>query len=697
TGIDYHLPIGTAANFELAEIYIESQNGLNYIDVSFSISNQNPVPGGLTVDGVPVDEFLDYGYWTFTPNAGLTAVSYHATIQSKGHTDKGGTEDNYSLINDIGSGWQDLGIHSSATQEYSVTTVKAKRYYLTSFGSYIIGYLSTDVYNPPPVTDELRVKGSFYKVHAWANSTIIGDVVSTNITNNGILDVQNLSDFHTEGGINNEATSLIQLDGNINIEGDWINNATVNSTGEIIFGGNTNQIIGGSNITSFENFTINKSSGNVILNINTIITNTLTLSSGIIETGSNTLICSSTSISDITGYSNSSFIYGNLRKSITTNTETYPLPVGNGTANTNYHLTEFINNNLTGVTALDVSVASISEAGNNVDANLDPLKAIQDGTELVNVLEDAEWEIDPIGSFSGGSFGINLYVDNISNLSSADDFEFCIVKRPSSSTNYADWDAFGSTTTIPNDNMGGRTYITYDGGGFPVGPGYAQRTGYTSFSKFAIAKSDDTPLPIELLSFKAILNNNIVELFWLIATEINNDYFTVEKAIWDNNKEELIWEFVLNKSGAGNSNAVIEYNDVDKYPYTGISYYRLKQTDFDGRYSYSNIVQIKNTDFFNNTNFGLGFTAYPNPSYNKEIIIVSSQSFFPDKELVFEVYDMLGQVVIIKNIVTDNSGNYNFTINNRDKLPSGIYIARISAISTEEELSNSCSNKLIIK
>ncbi|MFH2142408.1 MAG: hypothetical protein ABIJ97_08305, partial [Bacteroidota bacterium] len=40
TGIDYHLPIGTAANFELAEIYIESQNGLNYIDVSFSISNQ---------------------------------------------------------------------------------------------------------------------------------------------------------------------------------------------------------------------------------------------------------------------------------------------------------------------------------------------------------------------------------------------------------------------------------------------------------------------------------------------------------------------------------------------------------------------------------------------------------------------------------------------------------------------------------
>ena len=112
------------------------------------------------------------------------------------------------------------------------------------------------------------------------------------------------------------------------------------------------------------------------------------------------------------------------------------------------------------------------------------------------------------------------YVDNISNLSSADDFEFCVVKRANASTDYADWDAFDATTSIPSDNQGGRTYITYDGFGMPIGSGYAQRTGYTSFSKFAIAKSDNTPLPVQLISFTAKLKGDKVELNWITLVEI---------------------------------------------------------------------------------------------------------------------------------------------------------------------------------
>ncbi|MBN2682322.1 MAG: hypothetical protein JXR58_07420 [Bacteroidales bacterium] len=674
-GIDYHLPIGTASNFELASIYVNNHLGLNYIDVSFTISNENPVPGGLTVEGVPVDEFLDYGYWTFSPNPGLGAVSYHAEIQSKGHTDKGGTSDNYSLISDIGSGWQDYGTHTSADQYYSPTEVNVVRNYLNQFGSYIVGFSATTIYNPYPVTDELRIKGSYYRVQSGANSTITGDAVLTNISDVGKLNVNASSDFHTEGGINNESGSTINLLGNINIEGDWINNANVNATGSILFRGNINQTIGGVNITSFGDLRINKGSGNVSLDINAIVNETLTLTDGYLITGSNKIICTSTAPSDITGYSSTSFVYGTLEKNIATNTSVYPLPVGKGASAGDYHLAEFVNNNLAGIGAIDVSVASITEGGSNVDANLDPLIAIQDGVPLENVLEDAEWTIEPLNPATGGTYGIRLYVDNIANLSSVDDFEFCILKRSGLSTDYADWDAFSATTVIPADNLGGRTYLTYDGMGIPIGSGYAQRTGYNSFSKFAIAKSRDIAFPVELLSFTGILTNGVVELNWTTVTEINNDFFTIQRAQLES-EEQLRWEELIRVPGAGNSNYRIDYEEVDNNPFPGISLYRLKQTDFDGSYSFSEIVVINNIELLGGNN-QIDFSVFPNPSFNETISIISIEKYNPNTILKLEILDLLGRPILRKSCTTDNSGNYSFIIDESDILSSGLYEAKV--------------------
>ena len=97
-----------------------------------------------------------------------------------------------------------------------------------------------------------------------------------------------------------------------------------------------------------------------------------------------------------------------------------------------------------------------------------------------------------------------------------------------------------------------------------------------------------TPLPIDLLSFTAALNERReVDLVWVTASEINNDYFTVERS------QDLIhYETVTTRDGAGNSNQPITYTDVDPRPYSGISYYRLKQTDFDGSYTYSAPVSV---------------------------------------------------------------------------------------------------------
>ena len=95
-------------------------------------------------------------------------------------------------------------------------------------------------------------------------------------------------------------------------------------------------------------------------------------------------------------------------------------------------------------------------------------------------------------------------------------------------------------------------------------------------------------LPIELLYFKAELNNEIVDLYWATSTEMNNDYFSVERS--ENGKS---FDVIFTMRGAGNSSTNRYYSLVDNMPLSGTSYYRLKQTDFDGKFSYSPIVAIR--------------------------------------------------------------------------------------------------------
>ena len=97
-----------------------------------------------------------------------------------------------------------------------------------------------------------------------------------------------------------------------------------------------------------------------------------------------------------------------------------------------------------------------------------------------------------------------------------------------------------------------------------------------------------TALPVELASFSGQFYKNEVHLKWSTASEINNDYFTLERSI-DGIRFESIGEI----KGAGNSNSVLHYSFSDTHPYPGINYYRLKQTDFDGAFKYSEIIPVK--------------------------------------------------------------------------------------------------------
>jgi hypothetical protein len=90
-------------------------------------------------------------------------------------------------------------------------------------------------------------------------------------------------------------------------------------------------------------------------------------------------------------------------------------------------------------------------------------------------------------------------------------------------------------------------------------------------------------LPIELVSFDAGKNEEQrVTLTWVTASEINNNFFTIERS-----KNGFDFVPILNIPGAGNSTSTLHYSIEDENPLEGDNYYRLKQTDYDGAFTYS--------------------------------------------------------------------------------------------------------------
>jgi hypothetical protein len=111
-------------------------------------------------------------------------------------------------------------------------------------------------------------------------------------------------------------------------------------------------------------------------------------------------------------------------------------------------------------------------------------------------------------------------------------------------------------------------------------------TGVIGFSDF-ILEAGLIPLPVELTRFNAWVNKRTVVLDWETASEINNHYFTVEKSL-----DTRAWTKVSDIMGAGNSTISKTYSYIDNNPWNGLSYYRLKQTDYDGKFTYSSVVSV---------------------------------------------------------------------------------------------------------
>lgn len=166
-----------------------------------------------------------------------------------------------------------------------------------------------------------------------------------------------------------------------------------------------------------------------------------------------------------------------------------------------------------------------------------------------------------------------------------------------------------------------------------------------------------SPLPVELLSFTGEAKSNYNLLEWTTASESNNDYFTLEKST----DGKLFKPFGVT-DGAGNSTIIINYSFNDNDPTSGINYYRLKQTDFDGAFNYSKIIALQNTT--NNT-IGLTYDGLENQ------LIINCNECYSDISKI-ELTDATGRSIHTSNFTEKNS------IINASEFAKGYYFVRIT-------------------
>ncbi len=212
------------------------------------------------------------------------------------------------------------------------------------------------------------------------------------------------------------------------------------------------------------------------------------------------------------------------------------------------------------------------------------------------------------------------------------------------------WVDIGSSGTPP-----------YDGGGNLTGSitSTSTPTAFNSFSLFTMGNLNYA-LPVTWVSFDATVIQHIVQLDWQTGTETNTDRFAVERSA--NGEDFTDVAFV---PAAGNSPSLLTYQIADKQPLPGVSYYRLRQIDLDGKYGYSSIRTVNRT--------GIALAPWvtsvaPNP-FTDVIHVASSGQDISDMEV--RLYEWTGA---LKARISTSSANLELKTPN---LAPGIYLLEI--------------------
>jgi hypothetical protein len=481
-----------------------------------------------------------------------------------------------------------------------------------------------------------------YDLNNLVNNTIDFIVDDSAIVRTNLKNITSSGDFilsdggHLMIGSPDGITKTTQL-GNIRVTGT----RTYSTNADYTYEGASAQVTG-NGLTGARNLTVNNSS-NVTLSATVPVSNILTFTSGKIITNSYEVSVTNTATTSITGHSTSNYVIGNLRRYIL-NTGAYEFPLGTA-ANAELATITFSGvsgfSNILGTFTQSLPIASL----------LPLLGVLCNSVPVIDMLNYGYWEFTPNSPMSGGSYTMTLNEKGATNLSGPSQ-TYCVLKRPNILSSWASLGTHNNNTQVVASNV-----VT------------AVRSGLSGFSHFGIGKTSAGTLPIKLTAFNAKLSNGAVNLDWITAGEVNNNFFTIERSSDGENFEAL-----MQKNGAGNSTVNRYYTATDESPLEGFSYYRLKQTDYDGHYTYSDIETIRNGKEMEPSHSMEIKTMAPNPfTQSFKLSYISKSETTVDISLM----SMSGQLVIQEKVKAE-AGYNTWEFKDQYSLQSGIYFVTLA-------------------
>lgn len=462
------------------------------------------------------------------------------------------------------------------------------------------------------------------------------------VQNGAVITVQSGVQMVLQGGVTLENGSTLSNAGTITVKqngvsgaADWVDNTVTAynyGTGKIVFNGSGGHLLNSKN--TFERIDVD-ASGHITLGSDINVNKWYLINGKINTTASYKAIALSNTQMAVeadaanTNFANS-WINGNLRRYIlTSSVNNYVFPVGDASKANRAVLDNLTSDPLNNLSYIDASFGP--KPGNDAG-----LVATENGQAYISVNPGGVWYLTPDVLPSSGKYDALLYFNGFTGLV---DNSFAILKRPNASSNAADW-VSPSGSTLPATNQPGRI----------LSSGYARRNGISSFSQFGIGQFG-SPLPVTLLNFDARRLTKVkVEVKWQTLTEINNSGFDVERRL----DGELVFGkigFAPSKAPDGNSSSTLDYNFTDANGFSGISYYRLKQVDKDGRFTYTHIKAVK----------GMGETQvsvllYPNPNYGQFTIRLDGVKKAFDAIITDEAGKLLRQLKLVNTNNVSISG-----------------------------------------
>ncbi|UPT65626.1 MAG: T9SS type A sorting domain-containing protein [Sphingobacteriales bacterium JAD_PAG50586_3] len=492
------------------------------------------------------------------------------------------------------------------------------------------------------------------------NASATGNTVEYNLNTNQGQEVYGTTYFHTifsgsgaktlraattvNGNLAISGAAILDVSASnylLNIKGNWTNSSLPGSslapfnarTGTVTFTGNAPQTITSSAYAggnSFYNLTFNNTATSIpqiLIANDDNATGTLTLTAGNIDLGSTTFTLGfSSTVKGTLVHTAGYFLNGTFKRWFNTTAVTLGNVAGRFPIGHKENATTVRDRSVyLGGTAIIGGTMQARHA--NATGNFDFVAPFQDNGTIVDVRHNMSW-ITAVGDgLDGSAFQLRISAEGMPGVNNAAMLRIVKQNGAAPGTSISG----GGTTSNPYANKQG------------MGPSGMNNTFYMGSSW------NTNPLPITLLSFTAVPDGNRVKLDWVTASEENNDFFTIEKS-----KNGVDFVEVLQKAGAGNSNTNIAYNDFDNDPYAGTSYYRLKQTDYNGQFKYSNMVAVE----FATVDQDIEFNIFPNPassSFGDVVQFTMNTEDMDEQPVVINVLDMSGRIVATVNQRTNRS------------------------------------------